>query len=127
MSYFEGADMKRVEPELKAGETEIVSVFHEKIIFRANEDHKFCWLGNDEQVLKINSVGRVLSVSKFVCRCHGKMVDPDTGKPCCVILKYGKNYYGYWTGEDDVIQIQDNHTTFIKIHPGYNFLYVFEN
>ena len=30
MLYFEGVDMKRVDPELKAGETDIVAVFHEK-------------------------------------------------------------------------------------------------
>ena len=44
-------------------------------------------------------------VYEFVCPCHGKMVDTDTGKLCRVILEYGKNYYGFWTGEDVVIQL----------------------
>ena len=52
MSYFEGVDMKRVELGLKSVETDIVAVFHNESIFRANEDQKFCRLGNDEQVLK---------------------------------------------------------------------------
>ena len=34
MSYFEGVDMKRVDTELKAGETKVVTVFHKEIIFR---------------------------------------------------------------------------------------------
>ena len=41
------------------------------------------------------SAGRGIMVSEFVCPCHGNMVDPDTGKPCRVILNYGNNYYGY--------------------------------
>ena len=56
-------------------------------------------------------------VSEFVCLCHSNMVDPVTGKTCCMILKYGKNYDGYWTREDVTIQLKDIHTTFIKLHP----------
>ena len=66
-------------------------------------------------------------VSELVFTFHGKMVDPDTGKPCHVILKYGKSYDGYWTVEDIKIQIQDTHTTFINIHPGCLHLYIFYN
>ena len=56
---------------MKEGETDIVAVFHDEIIFRANEDQRFCWLGNDEQVLKQKIAGRGLIVSEFVCPCHG--------------------------------------------------------
>ena len=48
-------------------------------------------------------------VSEFMCLCHGKMVDTDTGKPCRMILKYGKNYDRYWTGEDVTIHLQYTH------------------
>ena len=68
-----------------------------------------------------------MMMSEFVCLCHGNMVDSDTEKPCCMILKYGKNYDGYWTGEYVVIQLQDTHTTFINLHPGCITLYVFNN
>ena len=44
-----------------------------------------------------------------------------------MILKYSKNYYGYSTGEDFVIHIQDTHKTFIKIHPSFFFLSLFDN
>ena len=104
MSYFGGLDMKRVEPALKAGETDIVAVFCNKSIFRGNEDWLFCWLGDNGQVLKLNSVGRGMMVYEFVCTCHGNMVDHDTGKPCLVILNYSKNYNGYWKREDATIQ-----------------------
>ena len=95
MFYFEDVDMKRVYPELMAGKTEIVAVFHKEIILRANEDQQFCHLGNNEQVLKPKSAGRGLMVSEFVCLCHGKMLEIDTGKLCHVILNYGNNYDGY--------------------------------
>ena len=55
------------------------------------------------------------------------MVDPDTGKPCHVIMKYGKNYDEYWTWEDVAIQIQDTHRIIIELHPGWLPLYVFYN
>ena len=55
MSYFEGMDMKNVEPELKVDKTDIVAVFHNEKIFRANEDQRFCRLGNDAKVLTLKS------------------------------------------------------------------------
>ena len=82
MSYFEDLDMNRVENELKTGKTYIVAVFHNIIILRGNENRRFCWLRNDEQVIIPKSAGRGMMVSEFVCPCHGKMVDKDTGKPC---------------------------------------------
>ena len=72
------------------------------------------------------SVGRGLMVSESVFPCHSNMVDPDTGKPCRVILKYVNNYYGYWIGEYFVIQLQNTHTNFIKLHSGCLPLYIFD-
>ena len=46
-------------------------------------------------------------MSKFMCLCHGKMIDTDTRKPCRLIMKYVKSYDRYWTGEHSAIQIQD--------------------
>ena len=66
---------------------EIVAVFHDEIILRANEDPQFYWLGNNEQVLKQKSAGIVLIVSELVLPCYVKMVDKDIGKPCRLILK----------------------------------------
>ena len=66
-------------------------------------------------------------VSEFVCPYHGKMVDIYTGKPCHMILNYGKTYYGCCIGEDVVIKLQDTHTASVKIRPGCLPLYVFDN
>ena len=82
MLYLEGGNMKRVDPELKFFKMQIVSLFHNEIIFRANKYQQFCWLGNDEQVIKTKIRVRGLMVSEFVCPWNGKMVDPDTWKPC---------------------------------------------
>ena len=127
VSYFEGVDMKIVETDFKAGEAESIELFHGEIIFGSNEYQRFFQLGNNEQVLKPISVVRGMMVSEFVCPCHSNMVDPDTGKPSCMILKYGKNYHGCWTGENSTIQLQDTHITFINIYPCCLPLYVFEN
>ena len=44
---------------------------------------------------------------ELLCLCHGKMVDTDPGKFCSMILKYGKNYDGYWTGAYVTTKLQD--------------------
>ena len=64
-------------------------------------------------------------MSELVCLCHGKMVDPDTDKFYCTILKYSNNYDGYWTGEDVTIKLQDTYTTFINIYLVIIPLYLF--
>ena len=119
MLYFEGVDMKRVEPELKADEMKIVA-------FSRRKDTQ---IKRRSDVLSFRErlTGIFLVVSEFFCPCHGKMVDLDTGKPFRVILNYGKNYCRYWKGEDITFQIQDTHTTFIEIHPVFLPLYVFDN
>ena len=86
--------MKRVEPEFKAGETEIVEVFYEESIFRANEDQQFCRLWNNEQVLKPKSVGRGLMLYELLCLLQGKTVDLDTVKNRRITMKYIDNYGG---------------------------------
>ena len=35
-----------------------------------------------------------------------------------MMLKYRKNYDGYWTGEDVAKQLEEVHVTFLKIHGG---------
>ena len=55
------------------------------------------------------------------------MVDPDTGEPSRVMLKYGKNYDDYCTGEDVAKQLEEVHVTFLKFHGGALALYIFDN
>ena len=45
-------------------------------------------------------------IPDFVCPCHGRMVGTDTVEPSRVMLKHGKNYDGYWTGEDVAKQLK---------------------
>ena len=66
-------------------------------------------------------------ISEFVCLCHGRMVDPDTGDPSRVMLKYGKNYYCYWTGENSSKHLEEVRVTFLNIHGGALPLYIFDN
>ena len=40
------------------------------------------------------------------------MVDTDTGEPSRAMLKYGKNYDGYWTREDVAKHIEEVNVTF---------------
>ena len=43
------------------------------------------------------------------------------------MLKYGKNYDGYWNGEDVAKQLEEVHVTFLKLHGGALALYIFDN
>ncbi len=123
-AYFEGENMDAIEPDLPKGVQKIVPVFHDEATFRANEDQRFCRLEENEQVLKPKSAGRGLMVSEFVCPCHGRMEYPN---PCRVVLHYGKNYDGYWTGEHVAAQLRDTHRTFQQLHPDCIALYIFDN
>ena len=66
-------------------------------------------------------------ISEFVCPCHGRMVDTDTGEPSQVILNYIKNYGGYWTGEDVAKHIEEVQVKILKLHGGALALYIFDN
>ena len=67
--------MNRMEPKLKAGDMDIVEVFHNENILLENEYQWFCCLGNNWQAIKPKFTGRCMMVSEFVCTRHGKMVD----------------------------------------------------
>ena len=66
-------------------------MFNGKSTLNANEYQRYCCLEKYEKILKPKSRGRGLIIYEFVCLCHGRMVDPDTGDPSQVMLKYGKN------------------------------------
>ena len=55
------------------------------------------------------------------------MVDTDTGEISRVMLRYGKNYDGYWNGEYVAKQLGEVHMTFLNIHGGALALYIFDN
>ena len=44
-----------------------------------------------------------------------------------MMLNYGKNYDGYWNGEDVAKQLEEVHVTFLKLHGGALSLYIFDN
>ena len=44
-----------------------------------------------------------------------------------MMLKHGKHYDGYWTGEDVAKHIEEVHVTFLKIHSGDLALYIYDN
>ena len=44
-----------------------------------------------------------------------------------MMLKYGKNYDGYWTVEDVAMQLEEVHVTFLKLRGGALDLYIFYN
>ena len=43
------------------------------------------------------------------------------------MLKCGKNYYGYWTGDSVAKQLEEVHVSFLKLHGGALDLYIFDN
>ncbi len=87
-------------PVLKDGKKEIVRFTNDESIFRCNEDQKYQRLESDEQILNPKGKGRGIMVSMILCVCHGEMKDPENEECARVILKYGKNYDGYWDGKD---------------------------
>ena len=94
MKSYEGPEIVEILPKLAGHESKIVPVFHDESIFNSNEDQRCCRLEKDKQILKPKSRRRGFTISEFVCPCHGRMVDTDTGEPSRVMLNYVKNYNG---------------------------------
>ena len=51
--------MNRMEPKLKAGDMDIVEVFHNENILLENEYQWFCCLGNNWQAIKPKIYGKM--------------------------------------------------------------------
>ena len=66
--------------ELAGHESKIVPVFHDESAFNTNKDQRYSSLEKDEQIIKPKSRGGGLMISEFVCQCHGRMIDPETGE-----------------------------------------------
>ena len=73
--------MVEILPELAGHESRIVSVVHDESTLNTNKYQWYCRLDKDGQIMKPKSCERGLMISKFVCLCHGSMVDTDTGEP----------------------------------------------
>jgi hypothetical protein len=90
----------------------------------------------DRRPLKKKGQGRSSMVSEILCECHGRLglIDeqpeshPDVPPEARMIIKPGKNGYGYWKNEDLVKQIRERAIPIFKIlHPGCDALFAFNN
>lgn len=84
----------------------------------SNDDQKFSWLQEDQQVIKQKSRGSGMMVSDFVDEFsgflrltdleleRGKQTVPDITKEAREIILYGENRDEYWTGERFINQVK---------------------
>jgi hypothetical protein len=85
--------------QLKPGERKIVLVAHDESTMQANDGEKAGWVLDGEQPLKKKGAGRGLHQSDVICSTYGWL------KGASVTLEYGKNYDGYWNGQQFVKQV----------------------
>jgi hypothetical protein len=126
MRWYSGEQMD-VEhiPQLQAGEKDIVLITQDESIFRENDDIKYARIHKSQQFLRPKGEGRGLMVSAFICHCHGILVDGEDNSR--TILKYGRNYDGYWSGDDVAKAAAKVFYIAQRVHPEYQLLFVFDN
>jgi len=102
-------------PKDISGNKRHILVTHDESTFNANDDLKRGWFPHNEQPLKKKSKGRGIHVSDFLLDTVGRLAFPveqydwvNATFPleACEIIHYGKNYDGYWTGENVAAQVR---------------------
>ena len=78
MAKFEGHELTKVPPTLKAGEKEIITQFHDESCLTVNNYKAKAWLAEGQTILQKKGCGRLIHVSKFINQITGHLVVEDT-------------------------------------------------
>ena len=103
-------------------ERPIIPVFHDESTFQANDTAQKVWVLDNQHKLRPKGVGRGRHHSEFISPVYGWY------KEASAAINYGKNYDGYWCGDDVATQLKERAIPSIeKQHPGHQLLFIFDN
>jgi hypothetical protein len=121
MVHYEGPELKQVEPNLRPGEQEIISNFHDESSFHANEEVKSLWLQKGKQLLCRKGWGHLIHVSAFINPETGRLILlDDTGavvRDSTKIIYPGSGGDAWWDCEQLFKQMEDAIQVFEAAHP----------
>jgi len=105
-----------------ANERPIEILFHDESAFQAHDAQEKSWVLDSQHQLRKKGVGRGIHRSDFIGPTGGWC------KEAGVQIKYGKNYDGYWTGDDVCTQLAEKAIPALeKQHPNCQLLFIFDN
>ena len=98
---------------------QLTLIYHDESIFNTNEGQSWMWATEDTPVIQPKTKGSGIMVSDFIEPHNGflrltdaelavaKAADPDMVQMARVLLEYGAEREGYWTGEKFMKNIKD--------------------
>ena len=130
MVYYEGPELKRVEPMLHPGEREIIPNFHDESTFHGNDEKGSAWLQKDKQPLRKKGRGRNIHVSAFINSETGRLVlldaDSNVLRDSTKTIYPGTNGDAWWDCEQLLEQMKDAIDIFEAAHPNKQSLFIFD-
>ena len=114
------SDERAVIPTVDAeGKKNLIMIFHDESIFSVNERQSWIWGTGDHPYIQPKTKGAGIMVSDFITRqteflrlsdhdhAIAKARRPDFPRTARVLLEYGGDKEGYWTGEKLMDNVKD--------------------
>ena len=119
-----------MEPTLQPGEREIISNFHDKSTFHANEEVRSVWLWKGEQPLRKKGRGRLIHVSAFINLETGRLIllddKGDVARDSTKIIYPGSGGDPWWDSAKLLTQMEGAIQIFEAAHSGKQSLFIFD-
>ncbi|KIJ24834.1 hypothetical protein M422DRAFT_274299 [Sphaerobolus stellatus SS14] len=124
MAKYKGPELKKIEPNLKDGEKEIIAVFQDESCCHANEFQTTAWMRPGvDQILQRKGRGRLIHISDFIL----ESTDGSVKCEACKIIYPGSGGDPYWDKNQLLAQVKNAAIpVFEEANPGKQALFIFD-
>ncbi|KIJ56331.1 hypothetical protein M422DRAFT_239552, partial [Sphaerobolus stellatus SS14] len=132
MAKYKGPELKKIEPNLKDGEKEIIAVFQDESCCHANEFQTTAWMRPGvDQILQRKGRGRLIHISDFILESTGRLVvlneDGSVKREARKIIYPGSGGDPYWDKNQLLAQVKNAAIpVFEEANPGKQALFIFD-
>ena len=104
-------------PPITNGQSTHILVTHDETVFSANDGDRSYWAEEGQIRLLPKGKGKGIMISDFLTHVNGRLKmsnenhgrmreNSDIPKEACQILEFGRNFDGYWQGNDVALQVR---------------------
>lgn len=130
MAKYEGPELKKIMPDIKEGQKQIIVQYHDECCFHVNDEARNLWLRDGEQPLRKKGRGRLIHVSDFINEENGRLILLDENgriiQDARKIIHPGANGDPWWDTKQLMDQIKSAIEIFEAAHPGCQALFIFD-
>ena len=130
MAKYEGPELKKIMPDIKEGQKQIIVQYHDECCFHVNDEARNLWLRDGEQPLRKKGRGRLIHVSDFINEENGRLILLDENgriiRDARKIIHPGANGDPWWDTKQLMDQIKSAIEIFEAAHPGCQALFIFD-